>query len=129
MASLTLDPESIQSIASAAIFDSLSAEARENVVKQAIQHLLTPEKDRNHYNYGKTPLQRAFDQAIYSAAQKAVDDAVKNDPAVKARIDELLGPLITGAIDELSANYQDDFALKVGQALGNMLSDAARDRR
>jgi hypothetical protein len=126
---LKLDPEAVQSIAATAIFESLDANAREEILKQAIQQLLTPEKDRSRYGYGKTPLQRAFDQAISEAAFRAVREKIEADPEVQARIDELMGPLVSNAVTEMSADYQDGLASAIGSALGAYLAQHARDSR
>lgn len=125
---IKINSEAAASIASAAIFDSLSQEARESVIQQAIQYLLTPEKDRNRYSHGKTPLQTAFEQALTVAAHKAVAERVESDPEIKAEIDKLLGPLTVQAIKASSENYRDELAEHVGVAVGRWLADKARER-
>lgn len=128
---IKIDGEAAASLASKAIFDSLDQATRDDVVKQALQYLMTPKKsDTWSSTPGKTPLQEAFDQAIWQVATKVVRDRVENDPEVTARVNELLGPLITKAIDgEAESGYKDALANEVGQALGNWLAAEARDRR
>lgn len=125
---IKLDAEAAASIASAAIFDSLSEEARDSVIKQAIEHLLTPEKDRMRTNHGQTPLQTAFNQALNTAAYKAVAEKVSNDPQVTAKIDELLGPLLLKAIEAEAEHYDNSLSDKLGSALGQWLAEKARTR-
>ena len=129
MMDLKLDPEAVQSIASAAIFDHLDQEARDSIIKQAVQHLLTPEKDRNSYGVGKTPLQRAFDQAISQAAHKVVREQIENDPAVQEKILEMLGPLLNSAMEAEAKELDTTLADKIGSALGSWLADVARSKR
>jgi hypothetical protein len=122
---IKLDSEAAASIASAAIFESLSQQAREDVVKQAIASLLVPKTERG-YGSGKTPLQLAFENAISNAAYRVVDDKIKNDPDVTAHIEELLGPLINSAIKAEAEDYSRSIADVVGQALGTWLYEKAR---
>lgn len=127
---IKLDAEAAASIASAAIFDSLSEEARDSVIKQAIEHLLTPVKnDRFSVGPGQTPLQTAFNQALSTAAYKAVADKVANDPQVTAKIDELLGPLLNKALEAEAENYDNSLSDKLGSALGQWLAEKARSQR
>lgn len=121
-----LDGSAVAEIASNAIFQSMSEDARESVLKQAVQILLTPEKDHRNHAYGKTPLQLAFEQALHAAAYKAVQEKIAEDPEVRAKIDELLGPLILGAVKEESSTYNDSLATAIGAAVGNWLAARAR---
>ena len=125
---IKLDADAVAGIASAAIFDSLSQEARESMIKQAIEFLLTPERDRNRFSHGKTPLQVAFDTAIHQACMKVVQEHVADDPVIKAHILELLGPLITPALKTTAANYDSRLSDALGSALSHWLSEIARDQ-
>lgn len=126
---LELDPESVQSIASAAIFDHMTQEARENVLKQAVEALLTPTPSRGGYGIGKTPLQLAFERAITTAAHQAIQEKIANDPEVSAKIHELLGPLLNAALEAEAENYDTSLADHLGQALGSWLAEQARKER
>lgn len=126
---LKLDPEAVQSIASAAIFEHLGQEARDSIVKQAVEHLLTPEKSRTGYGTGKTPIQNAFDQAITTVAYKVVKEQIENDPDVQERILEILGPLLVSATEaEAKEGFDAMLADRLGSALGSWLADVARRR-
>lgn len=125
---IKLDPESVQSIASAAIFDHMSQEMRDSVLKQAVESLLTPGK-REYYGTGKTPLQTAFDQAIAQAAYKAVQEKIAEDPEVRAKIQELLGPLLNSALEAEAKDYNTSLADALGNALGSWLAEQARKER
>lgn len=130
---LKLDSEAAASIASAAIFQSLSEDQRDNVIQQAIQYLLTPQPQNPGTTYGarvsKTPLQLAFEQALTVAAYKAVADAVQNDPGVKENIDRLMSPIINQALEVEAMSYDFTLSDKIGKAVGDWLADKARERR
>lgn len=123
---IKLDAEAAASIASAAIFDSLSQDARDSVIKTAIEFLLTPEKNRNNYGAGETPLQQAFNNAIREVAFRIVKEKIENDPQVEEAILDLLGPLLTSAMKVEGENYESKLADAIGQALGVWLSNQAR---
>lgn len=124
---LKLDPESMASIASAAIFDQMPQVSRDEVIKQAIEYLLTPEKDRHQFgSVGKTPLQQAFESALRNAAFRAVEEHVKNDPQVTAHIQELLGPMINSALEGEASLYNSHLADAIGAALANWLGQISR---
>lgn len=128
---IKLDAEAASSIAAAAIFDSLSQDARDSVIKQAVQHLLTPTKDSRpgYYGSGKTPLQTAFDQALTNAAYKAVEEKVKNDPEIHAHIQELLGPLLNKTLEAEAEHFDTSLADKLGGALAQWLAEMAQNAR
>lgn len=125
---IKLDAEAVTAIASSAIFDSLSQDVRDSVIKQAVQFLLTPEKDRYSHSGTKTPLQNAFDDAIRSVAYKVVKEKIENNPDIINAINELLGPLIVAALSGEAEEYGCDLSEKLGQALGSWLSQMARER-
>lgn len=127
---LNLDPETVRSIAAAAIFDQMNEETRENVLKQAVEFLLTPKKgDRFTYDVGKTPLQSAFDQALAQVAREVVQEKIGNDPRVKAKIEELLGPIVMGAVEGEAANHEYGLSEQIGKAVGNWIAEVARENR
>lgn len=128
-ASIKLDAESFAGIASAAIFDSLTEEARGDIIKQALEHLLTPESNRGFGVKPTTPIQQAFNQAIQSVAFKVVRDKIENDPTITAEIEKLIGPMVLGAIDVESETHSTSLADAIGGAVGTWLAEAARLRR
>jgi hypothetical protein len=123
---IKLDGTAVAELASAAIFQSLSEQQRESVLKQAVEALLTPDKNHHSTAYGKTALQQAFEQAIRQAAYNAVHEKIAQDPEVRAKIDELLGPLLLAAVDAESSEYRDSLADAIGNAIGGWLAAKAR---
>jgi hypothetical protein len=125
---IKLDSEAFAGIASAAIFESLAAESRELIIKQALQHLMTPTKAQ-FGTPGITPLQEAFNQAIYQVATKTIREKIEEDPEVNKYIYDMLGPIITPPLEATATNYDNGLSDALGQALGNWLGDEARKRK
>lgn len=126
---IKLDAEAVAGIASAAIFDSMSEEARDSVIQQAIQYLLTPDQDRaSRMRPATTPLQDAFNDAIRQVAYKVVKEKIENDPEIQEAILTLLGPLLTAALTGEASEYGTSLSDKLGIALGSWLNDMARER-
>lgn len=121
---IKLDIDAVAGIASAAIFDAMSQDVRDSVIKQAIEFLITPEQER--FGTGKTPLQNAFDSAIRDASYKIVRDQIANNPEVEKGILELLGPLLTSAMNAEADQFNSSLSDTLGHALGNWLSEIAR---
>lgn len=121
----TIDSNQFREVATAAIFDSLTQEARESIIKQAIEHLMTPQTPR--YG-GKTPLQESFDQAVYAAARDVVKEHIQDSDEVRNAIHDLLGPLLTAALDAEAKNYSSSLADKLGAALGEWLYEISNSR-
>jgi hypothetical protein len=126
---IKLDAEAVAGIASAAIFDAMSADMRESVIKQAVQYLLTPEENRGRFGPGKTPLQNAFDQAIQQVAYKVVKERIEEDPVISEHIQSLIHPLMTQALNAEAVDYETTLADAIGSAMGSWLSELARKRR
>ena len=122
---IKFDAEAAATIASAAIFDSMSQDARDGVIRSAVQFLLTPEEQR-YGGRGSTPLQDAFNEAIQQAAFKAVQEKIANDPVVTQSIADILGPMINAALVAESELWNSGLANAIGSALGSWLAEQAR---
>lgn len=130
MASINLDNDALASIASAAIFDSLSESARADILTQAVQYLITPVKNPNGYGAASaSPLQEAFQRSLQQAAYKAVEEKIKDDPIVSKQIEDLLGPLVNGALESEAENWNTSLSQEIGKAVGNWLNAKAREAR
>lgn len=123
---IKLDADAMAALASKAIFEEMGQEQRDKVMLQAVQALLIPESNRHSYHAGKTPMQVAFDNAIQQAAHKAVQERIANSPEISAKIDELLGPLVGGALEATAKNYDGGLAQAIGSAVGTWLEAKAR---
>lgn len=122
---LKIDSEALGQIAAAAIFEQLSQDSRDTVIKQAIEYLLTPHKGPG-YMVGRSPLQIAFETALQEAATKAVREKIADDEEIKQHINELLGPIVNKALAVEAEKYRTELADAIGVALGNWLAEQAQ---
>ncbi len=75
--------EVLNKLVEKAILDTLTPEARENLVVQAIQALVM--KGTGSYDR-ESAIQRAFNNAVERVAYKVAEERVENDPKVMAEI-------------------------------------------
>lgn len=125
---ISINADDVSAIASKAIFETLSQQARDDILQKAVSSLLTPSRS----GYGatsQTPLQIAFENAIATAAHKVVRERLLEDPEVAAGIDRLLGPLLASAMSAEAAHHDTSLADAVGAALGTWLAERARSDR
>jgi hypothetical protein len=85
---IKISPDQMHDIVSKAIFDSVTPEERERILKAAIVELLTPAK-----SYGsrepETPLEVAMKSAAHGVAMKIAQDRLAADETFKANIESL----------------------------------------
>lgn len=81
--------EQLQQVITKAIFDTLSAEQKEELLKKAVSSLLQPAENRGYSTYRKTQLQEAYERAAYQVAQSIIVEEMKNDETFKANVKKL----------------------------------------
>lgn len=86
-----LDNLNFQEVFSAAILQSLDNGKKEELIKGAIQSLMT--KNGNSYS-SKTPLQEAFERALYERAKDYIASYIDTDPTVKKAILDLINDAV-----------------------------------
>lgn len=121
---INLDPESLSIIVQKAILDSLTPEARDQIMVDAIANLLTIPKKEQYGRQMDTPLQEAFKSAVHSAAVTVVRDMVQSDEAVQAKILEL----VSTPIAEITKGNWDGLPDRIGEAIGSTVAEWLRDR-
>lgn len=87
MSSINLSDEAIRDVTAKALLDHMTPQVREDLIKQAIQHLLAPDYDR--YSRGVTPLQEAFNRASRDVVESLIRQRVEEDAAFKEQLDSL----------------------------------------
>lgn len=94
MANINLPEDQMQQIVSAAILQTVTAENRDILIKDAITRLITPESS----GYGKklSLLQIAFNNAIHAQAEKIIADTLDTDEQIKT----LIKDIVTEAFDK-----------------------------
>jgi hypothetical protein len=109
---VSIDPDQIKTLVQEAILLQLTTEKREELIKQAIQALLAPVKDKYSHSYDKSPLQQAFQEASYSCARDIVREEFTK-PETRAVVAKVVSDGLIKALtdptkyDELTNNVAD----------------------
>ena len=85
---VTLSNEQIEKAVQAAIFESITQDQRDLLIKGALQHLLTEQS--NAYSGRRSPLQEAFNSAVHTHARKAVEESLADNADFKAALDKMI---------------------------------------
>lgn len=109
MMELKLTNEGLKQAISEAILSQIDGDARETLIREAIQNLLKPDRDQ----YGRetpngTVLQQAFARGVRGLAEKVVADLIENDPKVR----EELVALVQRLVHDMLANPETSSALR-----------------
>lgn len=88
---VSIKDDEVKQLVSHAIFQALSQERRDEILKEAVAFLLTPERDRTRDNYGSkySPIQEAFNRAVCATASHMVFEKLTNDQAFKAELESI----------------------------------------
>lgn len=89
---INLDPGSMQALVSKAIIDALTPEKREELLTNAIKgHLLAPQDNPRGFGSrsGRSPLQEAFDQAVWQVARDYANKHLAEDAAFRTQVEAL----------------------------------------
>jgi hypothetical protein len=98
---LRIDDAAMKAMVAKSIVDSLTGEAREKLITDAIQSLLAAPRDGSNYYGSKiSPLQQAFNSAVEQEARKYAADAISNDPVFKEQIAKLFADVAAKLFDE-----------------------------
>lgn len=82
--------EQLQQVITKAIFDSLTTEQKEDLLKKAVSSLLQPRERSGYSSYSKkTQLQEAYELAAYQVASSLIAEEMKNDEVFKANVKKL----------------------------------------
>lgn len=82
MNSIPLNDDTLNSLIAKTIVDSLTPDARERMIQNAIQALLAPDK----YNPKSNAIQDAFNHAVRTVAAKYASEMLTQDSAFNAQI-------------------------------------------
>jgi hypothetical protein len=121
---LDLDKEKLETIVSAAIFQTIDQNKRDILIKDAIRHLMTPQKsDRLTYGTPKSPISEAFEYAIRNVAIKVCGEMLAADPTVQDK----LKTLINEALEGLMTTYRAATVEKLANAIAAGMAYRERD--
>ena len=117
---VTLSNEQIEKAVQAAIFESITQDQRDLLIKGALQHLLTaPPGDG--YSKRRSPIQEAFDSAVGQLARKIVAEHLENNADFKAALDGMI-------TDTLARFMAAEKGAVVGQMADALTKVFVRDR-
>lgn len=124
---LNINESVLESVITRAIIDSITPEARDQMLAGAIDKLLEApargELGYNAYAARKTSnLELALERAIFTTAMKVASEQLDADPRLRQRIQEIIDPLILGLLEE-------DYADFIKEAIGKAIVEVLRDMR
>ena len=115
---IKINEEAINSSIQKAIIDSLSEEAKTEMISKAIQYLMKPES-KGRYGSTISPLQAAYEQAAYKVSLDLV----------KAEVEKLESPLrkaveevIHKGIEKWLSSDKESIVDKIADALSHVVS-------
>lgn len=82
---LDIASEQWTQLVGAAVMQTVTDENRDALVKEAIVHLLSPDKAYSAYGRDRSPLQKAFDDAVREHAAKHVGEILNEKLNTKVR--------------------------------------------
>ena len=87
---IKLNVDQVKDIVSEAVLRSLDQDTRNTLIQGAIKSLLEPVGKDTMYSKAKSPLQQAFEQAVYSVAISIARETMEKDTIVQQQIKVLL---------------------------------------
>ncbi len=103
MVELSLDGDALKVVAAQAILDQLTPEKKEDLIRQSVINLITPEASRSRGGYGQatsTALQDAFDRAVAEIAREVLKEKLTEDTEDMKKIRSVISDGIMQAFDE-----------------------------
>ena len=85
---MNLDDATMKAAVAKAVIDTLTPEKREELLTNAVQHILSA-KESSNYN-SPTLIQGAFNSAVAAVARETAMEQITKDPEVKAKIEGLI---------------------------------------
>lgn len=119
MTNIHLDDAKLAELTQAAIFEFLTPEKKDALVRDAIAALLEKPSGSSYSSssYGRmTRLQQAFAQSITEIAQKEVARLMLNDARIRAQVTELVRKSLSDALDSPGLAYN------LGEAIAKVLA-------
>lgn len=98
---LKIDEAQIKGLVAEGILSQLTEEGRQNLIKQAIEYLLTPPKSTDRYSTTtpKSPIQEAFENAATWVVRDVVKDIIEKDEAFKTTVNNMVTDTVAAAMD------------------------------
>lgn len=115
---IKLSEEMMRELVGEALLKAITEEQRTVLVQGAIRELLSPKRD-GYSGRSSTPLQDAFNRAIYDVAHKLVAEKLTADPEVQAKVGALVSEAFVRAFE---ADRREDLVSKIARAISDGLA-------
>lgn len=109
---IKLNEEQMQSIVSAAIFQTLDEQQKEMMIKDALKHLMTA-VPRGSYGERYSPLAEAFHRAVQDQARKLATEMLENNAEINTKIQSL----ISEGVQQLMTDKREGTVLRIADAI------------
>lgn len=109
---IKIDQELMGKMIGASVMQSITTEQRDVLISAAVRHLLTPE--RTNFGPNESPLQKAFNQAVYSFALQFVRAELESEGSEFAG---MVRTVIQEATTKALVDGRGDLVEKVAQAI------------
>lgn len=119
---IELDPIALREATSQAIMGILSPEMKTKMIETAITALLN--KSTETWDYGATPLQKAFNAAVEQVAREVAVQYIANDKTIKPQLEHLVAKTVT----KVFSLDQDNLAERMADAFVDGIKCEARSR-
>jgi hypothetical protein len=109
---LDLTNTDLKNAISEAILSQISADAREEILREAMKYVLEPGMDNYGRNNGPSKLQQSFRQSVALLTDEIIGRLVREDPQIKATIEDFAKTAITSLMrnDSDRAKIADAFS-------------------
>lgn len=119
---INFDDGQLQEVFSASLLAALDQSAQENLIQQALNHLVTqPESQSGFGRKPLSPLQKAYNNALEKFAAEEIAKRLKNNTELVARLDEAMADL-----EKLEYDDQKGIKEKFAKALVEQVFEARR---
>jgi uncharacterized membrane-anchored protein YjiN (DUF445 family) len=110
----------IRALVTKAMYESLDQGVREKLIKEALEHLITPQRAGFGSSSEASPLDKEFRQEVSRAATEIVREKFRSDPAIRQRLHDA----VQAAFDKFFAG--DELADKMATAMSRLFLDKER---
>lgn len=114
---IKLDDAGMKALVSEAILQSLDAQKRDALIKEALAYLLEPKRDA--YGSRLTPLQDAFREAVSNFARRTVEEMFEKETAIR---DDVLKLIKDSWAALMSDQRYPKLVTKFGEAISSALT-------
>lgn len=121
---MNIDESAMQAVIAKAVLESITPEARTELLEGAIKHLLTkPPKTTSYGADRESPLREIFQSQVRTVADQLIREQLSNDPDFKAKVSALWADIVKATFD--NEDRRNGMVDKISTAIGDALS---RDR-